>query len=101
MAIVNDKPSLPVEWFEMEELNGNCGKRSGRPPLLIPSVYATWAAAAAAAQYGDDIVIDHTYTGTTVTDQFIPEKTFGPTTPRMPPTQKRPITMSRAITSAH
>lgn len=101
MALIEDQPSLPVEWFELEELNGNCGKRSNNTPLLVPSGYATLAAAFAAAQYGDDIIIDHTATTISISDQYLPEKTYDATTPRMPPTQKRPITMGRTLTQAH
>lgn len=96
--IIEDQPSLPVEWFELEELNGNCGKRSGLVHL-VPS-QKTFSQAVIDAQYGDDIVIDHTYTGTVVSQRFLPEKSVGANTPRMPPHQKRLVTMSRGVTSA-
>jgi hypothetical protein len=97
--IVPDAPSLPVEWFELEELNGNCGYRRPGGIIRVPQDM-DFRTAQSTAEYGDDIVIDHTYTGALASDHYLPEKTVTAATPRMPPHQKRRITMSRAITSA-
>lgn len=94
-----DAAALPIEWFELEEINGNCGQRS-LTRRRIPQDYATLDAALQAAQYGDDIVIDHTYTGVSINTQKLYTKTFNAATPRMPPHQKRPLTSSRGLTSA-
>jgi hypothetical protein len=95
--IAPDAVMLPIEWFDLEELNGNCGHRGGIIRVPQDTDFRT---AQFLAKYGDDIVIDHTYTGTLMADQWLPEKTFDATTPRMPPHQKRRITMGRALTSA-
>lgn len=104
VTMIPDAPSLPVEWFEAEELNGHCGQRhlvNGQPvKLLVPSQYGELYLAMAAAQYGDDIVIDHTATIPAVDQRYFPQKTFNAATPRMSPHQKRPLTQSRARTSA-
>lgn len=92
-----DRDSLPVDGLEIYERMGFPGKRSGNPPLLVPSgLYPTVQQAYNAAVPGDDIHI--ALTGVTGGGTLATKTTVDGVTPLMPPRMMRTLTMATAIT---